>query len=194
MRRIEIAKFAFRRQRNLLPCDIANYFQVREPTRTLRNSQTQLSWRVITSTTHGAKSIFKKSLEIWEKVPNEIKQAPSLNSFKKMFKSHLILTNYPSWAQCVALPYQSLHCVCANLIYLIVVCHFADFFFMNKLAVLYIFFAPTVFITPIHFLLFSSYFVLFIGVPYKIYFVNLYTFYLLWGILFVFFLLLLLLK
>ena len=93
---LEIAKFAFRRQRNLLPCDIANYFQVREPTRVLRNSLTQLSRRVITNTTHGAKSIFKKSLEIWENIPNEIKQAPSLNSFKNMFKSHLILTNYTS--------------------------------------------------------------------------------------------------
>ena len=104
-------------------------FSVREPNRALRNSLTQLSRRVISNTTHGAKSIVKKSLEIWENIPNEIKQAPSLNSFKKMFKSHLILTNYPSWAQCVqiALPYQSSHCVCVNLIYFIVVFHFADF-------------------------------------------------------------------
>ena len=94
---LEIAKFAFRRQRNLLPCDIANYFQVREPTRTLRNCLlTQPSRKVITNTILGAKSVERKSSEIWEKVPNEIKLAPSLNSFKKIFKSHLILTNYLS--------------------------------------------------------------------------------------------------
>ena len=96
---LEVAKFAYRNENNSHPIKVANYFQVQsrpQNQRVLRNirSREGCKSRVIYNTIAGEKSILKKCFEIWENVPVEIKSCFTLPSFKKMFKSHLILTKY----------------------------------------------------------------------------------------------------
>ena len=91
--KLEIAKFSYRRENNLLPTEIANYFQLRNIRPNLRNNRSLRSERVIFNTTSGKNSVLKKSFEIWENLPEEIKSIPTLKSFKRLFKSHLILVN-----------------------------------------------------------------------------------------------------
>ena len=89
---LEMAKFAYRRVNDLLPTGVARHFEFQNVrnTRTRRNNSSS-SERVIFNTNFGAKSILKRSVDSWNEVPIEIKQAPRLKSFQRMLKSHLLL-------------------------------------------------------------------------------------------------------
>ncbi len=91
---LEIAKFAYRRVNNLLPTEVASYFDTRrsENTRQRRNRNAD-NETVIYNTATGAKSILKKSIDIWSKIPDEIKRSSRFNTFKRMYKAHLILVS-----------------------------------------------------------------------------------------------------
>lgn len=91
---LEIAKFAYRRINNLLPTEVASYFDTRrsENTRQRRN-RNAANETVIYNTATGAKSILKKSIDIWSKIPDEIKRSSRFNTFKRMYKAHLILVS-----------------------------------------------------------------------------------------------------
>ena len=91
---LEVAKFAYKQQNNLLPIRLANYFDTTSPENSARRSSRLRSTsqtHVVTNTVLGNKSIQKKVIQIWKDVPEEIRITPYFNAFKRMFKSHLIL-------------------------------------------------------------------------------------------------------
>lgn len=91
---LEVAKFAYKQQNNLLPIRLANYFDTTSPENSARRSSRLRSTsqtHVVTNTVLGNKSIQKKIIQIWKDVPEEIRITPYFNAFKRMFKSHLIL-------------------------------------------------------------------------------------------------------
>ena len=92
---LEVAKFVFRDKSNLLPTNIAKYFETSPGNRrtSQRISQSSSS-RLNHNTTYGTKSIRYKSISIWNEVPNELKTLLWINSFKRLFKSHLLLLNF----------------------------------------------------------------------------------------------------
>ena len=90
---LEIAKFSYRKINDLLPTEIANYFQIRSSENNRPRRTRTPSERVIFNTSFGAKSISKKSRDIWDEIPTEIKIVPMFKTFKRMYKSHLILIN-----------------------------------------------------------------------------------------------------
>ena len=90
--KLEIAKLAFKQHKNLLPVKIASYFEaplVNNLRRSSRlNSRTQA---VISNTTYGSRSLQQKIRQVWNEIPEEIKNNSYFNSYKRMLKSHLIL-------------------------------------------------------------------------------------------------------
>ena len=89
---LEVGKFAYRDKNNLVPTQVAKFFEISrtENTRITRQS-TRSSERILNQTTFGAKSIQKAIVEGWETIPEEIRNSPWFNSFKRMYKCHLIL-------------------------------------------------------------------------------------------------------
>ena len=94
---LEIAKLMYKNVNNLMPVRIANYFECRNSSTSISTRRTR-SQRIapifLFNTAVGTRSIQNKGDEIWKNVPMEIKSTPWLNSFKRMFKSHLLLTNF----------------------------------------------------------------------------------------------------
>ena len=89
---LEVAKFTFKQKNRTLPDNLAGYFKI-EASVSNRRKKHQVKYRVLSNTASGTKSIQQKSIEIWDQVPEEIKDALSMKSFKNMLKSHLILVN-----------------------------------------------------------------------------------------------------
>jgi len=92
---LEIAKFTFRDKNNLLPATIAKYFETRVNENSLRTrSRPSNTIQIVHNSIYGSKSIQIRSQEVWKKVPSEIKDSPWMSSFKRRFKSHLLLLNF----------------------------------------------------------------------------------------------------
>ena len=90
--KLEVAKFAFKQNKDLLPNRLANYFEVYSSESNLRRSSRLNSIsQSASNSTFGLKSIQQKIIKVWAEVPDEIKTTPYYNSFKKMFKCHLNL-------------------------------------------------------------------------------------------------------
>ena len=90
--KLEVAKFAFKQNENLLPNRLANYFEVYSSESNLRRSSRLNSIsQSASNSTFGLKSIQQKIIKVWAEVPDEIKTTPYYNSFKKIFKCHLNL-------------------------------------------------------------------------------------------------------
>ena len=93
---LEASKLAFRDRKNPLPTTIAKYFDYYSsdaPTN-MRTRTRHPRPLVKFNTTTGAKTFQNISIKIWDDIPEEIKQTQWTNSFKKMFKSHLLLLNF----------------------------------------------------------------------------------------------------
>ena len=93
---LELAKFIFKQKGGILPVAIANYFQFRETPRHSYNLRSQARPRdpqIIHRTSSGKHSIQFRGNDLWNQIPDEIKTAQSPNTFKKMYKSHLLLIN-----------------------------------------------------------------------------------------------------
>ena len=89
---LEVGKFAYQDKNSLMPTRVAKFFEINrnENTRVTRQSTANIE-RISSNTTFGEKSIQKTILEGWENIPGEIRHSPWLKSFKRMYKSHLIL-------------------------------------------------------------------------------------------------------
>ena len=92
---LELAKFIYKQKNNLLPANLAKYFEIRQVDSTARTRSTSSrSAQVLHNTNIGLKSILIRSENVWKKVPNEIKDCVWFSSFKRKFKSHLLLLNF----------------------------------------------------------------------------------------------------
>ena len=92
---LEVAKFTFRDKFNLLPTNLAKFFETSPSNRRVSQRNAQPATNYISyNTCAGAKSIQSKSIDIWNKVPDELKVVPWINSFKRFYKSHLLLLNF----------------------------------------------------------------------------------------------------
>ena len=82
--KLEVGKFMYKEKRNLLPVQIAQYFNIRtyECTRyPLRNRETR-NVEINQRTNVGDKSIQKRGRIFWENIPDEIKNLETHLSFK----------------------------------------------------------------------------------------------------------------
>ena len=80
---LEVAKLVYRKNNNLLPTNIADYFNYHSNNgRRTRNTNARPI--VAFNTVTGSKTFQNISSEIWNDIPKEIKIAPWLNSFKRI--------------------------------------------------------------------------------------------------------------
>ena len=91
---LELGKFAFKSENDLLPCSIGNYFEVdncaEQHSHFMRSVGDNIAPRIKSRTTSGEKSIQYRNSHLWADIPSEIKSYESLNSFKKHYKKFLI--------------------------------------------------------------------------------------------------------
>ena len=92
---LEVAKFAYRDKNSLFPTKIATYFEFtrRDIVRVTRQSASS-TLQFSSNSSLGMKSIRKVMSRAWEEIPEEIKKSNWLKSFKRMYKSHLILIGW----------------------------------------------------------------------------------------------------
>ena len=93
---LEVAKFMFKSKNNLLPVNIANYFQTRPtpvPRYNLRNRRINPLPLVIHRTVTGGKSINMRGNELWNYIPEHVKQSDSPNAFKTKLKVWMLSQN-----------------------------------------------------------------------------------------------------
>ena len=93
---LEIAKFAYRYKNSLLPTKIASYFETplgRENVRATRQSTANAPQHT-SFNSFGQKSIRNAISKVWIGIPDEIKSSTWFKSFKRMYKSHLILVGW----------------------------------------------------------------------------------------------------
>ena len=93
---LEIAKFAYKDKNSLLPTKIASYFETqigRENVRATRQSTANAPQHTSFSS-FGQKSIRNAISKVWIGIPDEIKSSTWFKSFKRMYKSHLILVGW----------------------------------------------------------------------------------------------------
>ena len=92
---LELAKFTYKDKNNLLPINLAKYFEIRQIQNNVRTrSRPNDSVQIVHNSTIGLKSVRLRCDDIWKVVPSEIKSLPWLNSFKRRYKSHLLLLNF----------------------------------------------------------------------------------------------------
>ncbi len=92
-------------QKNLLPVQIAQYFQVRnfEQNRySLRSRQTAVV-QIEQRTSYGNKSIQKRGRNLWLKIPEDIRNVDSHLFFKKTFKAFLL----SSWINEISINFRN---------------------------------------------------------------------------------------
>ena len=89
---LEKGKFMYKKQKNLLPTPIANYFEPEtrpEHQYNLRRRQNNgPTFR--SNTVFGQKSIQNEGEKLWTELPQYLKDSDSLIMFKKYYKSHLL--------------------------------------------------------------------------------------------------------
>jgi len=91
---LEVCKFIFKKEKNILPIEIGSYFEFREtPTHqyNLHNRTNHLNRGIISKTVHGDKSISKRGYQFWGSIPDEIKSSVSASIFKKKLKTYNLL-------------------------------------------------------------------------------------------------------
>ncbi len=88
----ERGKFIFKKEKDLLPTTIANYFQEGAPTEHNYNlrQRNNNSNNFRSNTTMGKKSIQNEGKVFWNKLPQNLKDIESPIAFKKLLKSFLI--------------------------------------------------------------------------------------------------------
>ena len=93
---LEVGKYMYKVERNLLPVTIANYFTIRQPSQhryNLRSRNTPEPTTINYKTSFGERSIQKTGNNIWRSVPDDIKESENKNSFKTLYKKFLLLNN-----------------------------------------------------------------------------------------------------
>ena len=94
---LEYAKFLYRFHSNLLPIPIGGYFladpYVNRHRYGLRSRTTNQPTRLVRKTRFADNSIQVKGPKIWEEIPDDIKESPSLSIFKRDYKSLLLSQN-----------------------------------------------------------------------------------------------------
>ena len=92
---LEVAKFAYRDKNSLFLTKIVTYFEFtrRDIVRVTRQSASS-TLQFSSNSSFGMKSIRKVMSRAWEEIPEEIKKSNWLKSFKRMYKSHLILIGW----------------------------------------------------------------------------------------------------
>ena len=87
---LETSKYMFKVKNNLLPVQIAKYFETNEhSSRTLR-SNVRRNNRVFTRLLSSKKSVQVRGENQWNEIPENLKLATSVNSFKRLIKNMLI--------------------------------------------------------------------------------------------------------
>ena len=90
---LETAKFIFKKKNNLLPLStIAHHFDrpVTSSNRPQRRPNSILFIPIELCSEFAKKSIQIRQIEIWDDIPNAIRNSETLNAFKKLLKHHLI--------------------------------------------------------------------------------------------------------
>ena len=91
---MEIGKFAYKSENDLLPTRIDNYFEIdnssEQHNHNLRNRNENAAPRIICRTSAGKKSIQYRGSHLWTEIPAEIKSCESFKTFKRSFKKHLV--------------------------------------------------------------------------------------------------------
>ena len=89
---LEVGKFMFKKEKNLLPVQIAQYFQLItfEQSRYILRARPTRNIHLDQRTTQGEKSIQKRGPNIWRSIPDDLKTIESHIFFKKKFKSFLL--------------------------------------------------------------------------------------------------------
>ncbi len=94
---LEIGKFLYKLQNNLLPTSIGNYFEpdpfVNQHSYGLRSRTANIPTRIVCRTKYAEKSFQISGLKFWNKLPVNIKSAESFNIFKKSYKQFLLDSN-----------------------------------------------------------------------------------------------------
>ena len=91
----EMGKFQYKINHSLLPPNsLGNYFEpdpfVNQHSYGLRSVTNNVPTRLVCHTKFAEKSYQMGGLNLWKKIPEDIKDSFSLNSFKKSFKAFLI--------------------------------------------------------------------------------------------------------
>ena len=88
---LELGKFVFKEKNNLLPTEIANYFEIDSNDRPHDHFVRHVrAPRFICRSKTGETSLQFGGMKLWNNIPPEIKTSESYNIFKKNFKKHLI--------------------------------------------------------------------------------------------------------
>ena len=89
---LEVAKFAYKQNNDVLPLEIAHYFENQITENNVRRSnRLNSSSRIVPSSSFSQKSVQYRAKQLWSEIPLEIKSSLYFDSFKKMYKSHLNL-------------------------------------------------------------------------------------------------------
>ena len=88
---LEVGKLIFKEKNDLMPTEIANYFEIDSNVRPhchfVRHERAP---RFICRSKIGEKSLQFTGMHLWNSIPPEIKTSESYNIFKKSYKKHLI--------------------------------------------------------------------------------------------------------
>ena len=94
---LEYAKFLYKFHSRLLPIPIGGYFvadpYVNRHRYGLRSRTSNQPARLVRKTRFAENSIQVKGPKIWEEIPDDIKESPSLSIFKRNFKGLLLSPN-----------------------------------------------------------------------------------------------------
>ena len=94
--KLESGKFMFKEKNNLLPVLIANYFDPRpihQHSLYTRNNGLYQGPLISFRTQLGARTIQNKGQDLWDTIPDSIKEVESPVFFKRKYKEHLLLTS-----------------------------------------------------------------------------------------------------
>lgn len=89
---LETGKFMYKKQKDLIPVSIGNYFKFRQNNSiyNLRSSKENSNSSILYRLGSSEKSIQFRGTKIWEGLPNEVKTCESLIFFKTRLKEFLI--------------------------------------------------------------------------------------------------------
>ena len=93
---LEVGKFIYKREYNLLPVPMANYFEMRTVPQhgyNLRSNQNTRLPEMRYRTNIAETSIQKRGNELWALIPEHVRTSESLNSFKGKYKLWLLENN-----------------------------------------------------------------------------------------------------
>jgi hypothetical protein len=87
---LQISQFMYKSNRQLLPLHFLNFFQTNSTVHNYNTRQSQNIHLLAASCSKKLNTIKHLGPRNWNKLPNKIKSAPSLPSFTKMLRNHLL--------------------------------------------------------------------------------------------------------